>query len=87
MESSARRLGMSVVAEGVESFEELAYLLGATRIASPRAITLPSRSFSKRSSKRLALPEMSALFRSSGCGRRAGLRPRREQPRPCAEIK
>ena len=37
--------------------------------ASPRVITLRSRSFSKRSSKRLALPEMSALFRSSGCGR------------------
>jgi diguanylate cyclase (GGDEF)-like protein len=32
MESVSSALGMSVVAEGVESFEELAYLLGATRI-------------------------------------------------------
>jgi EAL domain-containing protein (putative c-di-GMP-specific phosphodiesterase class I) len=32
MESVSCALGMSVVAEGVESFEDLAYLLGATRI-------------------------------------------------------
>jgi diguanylate cyclase (GGDEF)-like protein len=32
MESVSSALGMSVVAEGVETFEELAYLLGATRI-------------------------------------------------------
>jgi c-di-GMP phosphodiesterase Gmr len=32
MESVSIALGMSVVAEGVESFEELTYLLGATRI-------------------------------------------------------
>src|SRR5436190_8912525 len=32
MESVSAALGMSVVAEGVETFEELAYLLGATRI-------------------------------------------------------
>jgi c-di-GMP phosphodiesterase Gmr len=32
MESVSNALGMSVVAEGVESFEELTYLLGATRI-------------------------------------------------------
>jgi EAL domain-containing protein (putative c-di-GMP-specific phosphodiesterase class I) len=32
IESVSAALGMSVVAEGVETFEELAYLLGATRI-------------------------------------------------------
>ncbi len=32
IESVSGALGMSIVAEGVESFEELAYLLGATRI-------------------------------------------------------
>ena len=32
MESVSSALGMSVVAEGVETFEELTYLLGATRI-------------------------------------------------------
>jgi predicted signal transduction protein with EAL and GGDEF domain len=32
MESVSSALGMSVVAEGVESFEELTYLLAATRI-------------------------------------------------------
>jgi len=32
IESVSSALGISVVAEGVESFEELAYLLGATRI-------------------------------------------------------
>jgi EAL domain-containing protein (putative c-di-GMP-specific phosphodiesterase class I) len=32
MQSVSCALGMSVVAEGVEAFEELAYWLGATRI-------------------------------------------------------
>ena len=32
IESVSGALGMSIVAEGVETFEELAYLLGATRI-------------------------------------------------------
>jgi cyclic di-GMP phosphodiesterase Gmr len=32
IESVSQAVGMTVIAEGVESFEELAYLLGATRI-------------------------------------------------------
>jgi diguanylate cyclase (GGDEF)-like protein len=55
IESVSGALGMSIVAEGVENFEELAYLLGATRIRYAQGYHFAKPFFLEDSSTRSAM--------------------------------
>jgi EAL domain-containing protein (putative c-di-GMP-specific phosphodiesterase class I) len=63
IESVSAALGMTVIAEGIETFEELAYLQGATRIRYGKDFTSPNR-FSLRIRSRRG------VWRASGSSNR-----------------
>jgi diguanylate cyclase (GGDEF)-like protein len=80
IESLGLALGMSVVAEGVETFEEVAYLLGATQIrcaqgfyyAKPMLIDQIARADRSAAWSRATVPQNRALdLRAPGLQRRA----------------
>jgi EAL domain-containing protein (putative c-di-GMP-specific phosphodiesterase class I) len=76
IESLGHALGMTIMAEGVETFEELAYLQTSTRIRQAQATIFPSPSFSRKRRARLsvgdAIPALHGGKPSHCRGRRRG---------------
>lgn len=68
IESVSQAVGMTVIAEGVESFEELAYLLRATRIRYAQGYYSPSPSCWRTLSRPAVCGVTSASTRQGGRG-------------------